>query len=313
MPRKPPPPEFDPNDPVAEFVLALAELLTANEKIDPGELKRSLESVLAKRPAPPCQAGLSPAEQARALVESATDAAENGAALALDALRLDPNCADAYTFLGDDAGAESELAFVLFSLAILAASESLGEEAVERHAGRLFEVPGGESLIRALEGAGYAALAAGALPQAVSFFGEILELDLEDHLGVRYAILSIAMSEGDGDLVESLFKAYDDDDAVWRFSQAAHEFRTQGDRPRSRAALRKAIDRNAHVLDYLVGGYPLPDGGDEDEGPASEVEGAAAALDLFVLLERIRGLDTWFAAGREAARTGRRQWFIFLD
>lgn len=314
MSRKPPPPpEIDPNDPVAEFVLALSELLTGKEDVDPGELKRSLEAVLAKRPAPPRQAGLTAAEQARSIVESAADAGEEGAALALDALRLDPNCADAYVFLGADAGEESELAFVLFSLAILAASEALGTEVFEKHAGEFFDVPGGESLLRAMEGAGYAALASGALAQAVSFFGNILELDHEDHLDARYAILSIAMSQGDGDLAASLFQAFDDDDPVWRYSQAIHEFRAHGDRPQSRAALRKAIDLNAHVLDFLVGGRPLPRADDEDEGPGSETEGAMASLDLFPLLEQTRGLDLWFAAGREAAHTGRRQWFIFLD
>lgn len=311
--KKQAPPPYDPNDPVAEFLFALSELLNGAEDMAPGQIKSALDEVLARRPAPPLEEGLSAVRQARELVERAWDSEGDGAAMALDALRLDPNCAEAYVLLGTDAGGESDLAFVLFSLGIVAGTDALSDRFFQEHAGDFFTFLEARPLLRAMEGAGLAAMAGGAVEQAVSFFDSVLQLDRGDHLGVRYHVLAIAMAHDDRQLAEALFAEYPaDDDAVWTYWEALHAFRGHGDCPAARKALGRALDLNPHLPAYLLGRKP-PSDPDSEPTPGSEEEAAVMSWEMIQVWRQAPDASAWLASGEEAARSGRRQWFIGLE
>ncbi|KAA0236855.1 MAG: hypothetical protein HUU14_03100 [Dehalococcoidia bacterium] len=302
----------DPGDPVAQFLGVIADLLNEDQEMDPAQMKRALDEQIARNPLPPPVAGLSPERQARELVSRAWDSHGDPFPSALDALRLDPNCADAYVLLGTLAEDEPGLSFILYSLGMIAGSESLGEAFIDEHAGELYAFVHARPFLEAIEGAGHSALAAGAVEQAVTFFDSVLQLDSGDHLGVRYTILAIAMAHDDQELAATLFTRFPDEETVWTYWEALHAFRVHGDRPRARKLLGKALELNRHLPAFLQGRQP-PAGREGDHEPGSPDEAAAAAWDIAPVWQATPGAAAWLAAGEEAARTGRRQWFIGLE
>jgi tetratricopeptide (TPR) repeat protein len=124
--------------------------------------------------------------------------------------------------------------------------------------------------------------------QALDHYRELIRLNQNDNQGVRYLLVPALLEQGQGsDEADRLLGEYDgDSQAMWPYARALRTFQVEGDDERSRAALRRALRVNPHVLRYLLDpGAISPDApprfalGSREEGAyvAESLEGAFAA------------------------------------
>ncbi|MBI2767025.1 MAG: hypothetical protein HYX53_14085 [Chloroflexi bacterium] len=250
-------PQIDPNDPVFLFISGVTEVLANADGLDPMELKVQIDAVVAQLPEPVRAFGRTPQEQALDVMEQAWDD-EGGTRSALAALRLDNNCTDAWVYLGYDAGEELELAFVFFTLALMAGFTTLGEQMFEQGVGDFWGIEETRPFMRALEGVARTNWDLGEKEAAATYFLEMLRLNPGDNQGARYPLLWVSLERGDHDTVHNLLREYDDDTAPFLYGAALLAFQEGGDTPAARKALAKATAANPEVVKYLEGA-PLPE------------------------------------------------------
>lgn len=294
-------PPLDPEDPLFEFLRGMWELVSREQPLEPQRLRHEVIALLGARPAPPHETDRRPADQARDLVENAWDSEERGPYLALDALRLDPDCADAYVYLGSISGEEPQLAFVLFGLGMMAGSVTLGPEVFENGAGEFWQIPETRPFMRALEGAARTTWELGERAMAVDYYLELLRLNPEDNQGARYALLSLALELQNPPLAASIFSAYDETSAQFAYARALGAFQRAGDVEESRGLLAMAIALNPGVVGFLTGARPLPDEVPAAVAPGSEGEAAICADLFFDAWQQTPGALEWLASASVTA------------
>lgn len=267
-------------DPLAEFILGVAEIFFADEQPNPATLKPRVDALLAQRPAPPLPLGKTSRQAAEALVEAAWETEDgSGAILAIDALRTWPNCAHAYVYLATDAGDEMELALALFTLGITAGFEALGETYFEQNRGGFWQLVETRPFMRALEGAGHAYWLLGATEPAAAHFTELLGLNPNDNQGARYGLLGCYLEMQEPEGVEALLEAFTADSTpLWAYGKALAAFQSGGDSAQARAALVAAVERAPLVARYLLDPDSIPDSDPDELEPFDDPTTAARWL-----------------------------------
>jgi hypothetical protein len=87
----------------------------------------------------------------------------------------------------------------------------------------------------------------------------MLRLNPNDNQGIRYELMSLLIKMKRDSLASELQAQYEDDaSAFWAYSRALLAFRRSDDSPAARLALKKAINFNKFVPDYLTGRKPMP-------------------------------------------------------
>lgn len=298
----------DPADPVFQFVAGIIELAygtgsgEAAAAADPAEFRAGVARLLAEKPSLPRELSITAEEQAQRLVEAAWESEdEDGAGLAVDALRLWPDCADAYTYLGLSAGEEVALAIPLFTLGLVAAYETLGQDLFDNEAGHFWGMTETRPFMRALAELARANADAGALDVAAAHYQEMLRLNPNDNQGARYELLGILLEMGDQDAVEQLLSAYPEDSApAFTYGTALLDFQRSGDSPESRASLQQAAADVPLVAEFLAGARRLPDEGPELYERGSEEEAAVYAELLTPAWEATEGAIEWLRSNAPA-------------
>lgn len=198
-----------------------------------------------------------PLERAQEMVYEAQNA--NGrkrVKLARRALSLCPDCSEAYLLLCEDEDDQT-------------AARALNEQAIEA-AARTIQSTLGEEFWAARQGfwtlparpylRARAALAeqrwnAGEDEAALSDFRELLELDSDDHLGVRYQLMVALLELRRDEEAAALLDEWDDDSAHWTYTRALLNFRRTG--RMNNADLEAAFAANPMIALVLVGLHPL--------------------------------------------------------
>lgn len=215
-------------------------------------------------------------------------------ALARKALKVSPNCADAYVLLAEYANTLPE-ALELYEQGVAAGERALGTKGFQEYEGHFWGVLETRPYMRARAGLADCLWSTGRRDEAVEHCREMLRLNPNDNQGLRYRLASMLLDLQRHDELERLLKAYEDDDsAEWEFARALLAFRREGDSSRARKVLLAATKVNPHVPVYLARMKPMPSQapeyftrGDEDEAicyaaqflPAwKETPGAAAWL-----------------------------------
>lgn len=287
-------PLFDRNDPLFAFIEGMWQFLNRHEQLDPIVLRQEAETLLARHPAPEPRPGTTAREQAQDLVDEAWESDDRGPYLALDALKLDANCADAYVCLGHNMGAEPELALAMFALALLAGSSTLGAEMFERHAGEFWGIVETRPFMRALEGMARTTWEMGQHDVAMAYYHELLQLNPTDNQGARYPLLALALESANRDIAEGLLGAYAaDTSAMWHYGRALDAFQRLGDANESRAALATARSANPHVPPFLSGARSLPEDEPDLHSRGEQSEAVVCADLLLDAWEATEGAIAW--------------------
>ncbi|MEO0180816.1 MAG: hypothetical protein ABIM74_02245 [candidate division WOR-3 bacterium] len=201
-------------------------------------------------------------EMAQELIYEAWDApdTETRVRLAKRALKIYPDCADAYVILATSEARNLEEKIEMFKKGVKA-----GRRSIERMydfdslVGGFWGVLETRPFMRALKGLGICFWEKGDTAAAAEIFWEMLRLNPSDNQGVRcLLVVCLHLLERDEEL-EELFKRYPDDitpDLL--YGKALWAFKRWGDSQESRKALRKALKYNPHVPPYLTGEKRIP-------------------------------------------------------
>lgn len=198
--------------------------------------------------------------------------------LAKQALKICPDCADAYVLLAEETAKTPQEARELYRAGVEAGERALGEEAFERDKGHFWEIMPTRPYLRALFGLAQLEINLGNVDEGTAGLRRILELNPNDNQGARYQLLSTLLETGKTVEVHKLLRQYKDDFAsAWSYGRALVTFLEHGNTRHSRANLQEALHRNIYFPAYLLGALPIP-----DELPKyMEIGGESEGLNLY--------------------------------
>ncbi|HVT12363.1 MAG TPA: tetratricopeptide repeat protein [Fimbriimonadaceae bacterium] len=212
-----------------------------------------------------------PQEKAQELMYEAFEATgKKRIELAKSALKVDPNCADAYSLLAEEEAETLEEAISLYRLAVEGGRRSLSPEVFESEGAFWSWLPT-RPFMRGQAGLAYALRAAGSRPEAIDIFKEMLRLNPNDNQGVRYDLAGCLLAEGRDDEFNALCADYPKDpSSIWLYAKALAIYRKEGPERPARLAAEKAFEANPYVLMFVLVGEMPDDSGTYSFGDESE-------------------------------------------
>ncbi len=225
-----------------------------------------------------------PLDEAQELVYQAweTEDPQRCQELARQALAISADCADAYVILAEHAEDPQET-IRLLEEGVRAGERALGPQPFAEREQQFWEDVFTRPYMRARAALADALWADGRYDEAIGHLEELLRLNPDDNMGLRYRLVSWYLQRQRTEDAGRLLERYDEDSAVWCYSRALWRYQREGESPRARAALLEALASNIHVAAYLLAPATLP------EAPASFKPGSPD--EALVYLED--GLGAW--------------------
>ncbi len=217
-------------------------------------------------------------------------------ALARQALRTHPDCADGYVLLAEAAWTAEE-AVELYEKAVEAGKRSLGEGFREEFEGRFWSAVETRPFMRALEGLAHEQLGVGREEEGLANLQELQRLNPNDNQGVRYQLLPRLIACGRLSEAEELLGYYEDDAmALWHYCRALLSFSRSGDTPATKRLLKEALAANPLVPTFLLGEREPPEDFDTYQ-LGSEEEAAICADECALAWGSVPGALEWLERG----------------
>jgi tetratricopeptide (TPR) repeat protein len=179
-------------------------------------------------------------------------------ALAQKALKLSPDCADAYVLLAEEAAKTVGEALTYYEQGVAAGERALGAAAFQELVGHFWGILETRPYMRARQGLANILSELGRKAEAINHYREMLRLNPGDNQGIRYSLLNLLLEMDDLGAVRKLLNEYDEGSAEWLYTKALVAFREQGANRKTDALLREAIKVNVHVPAYLTARKRIP-------------------------------------------------------
>lgn len=196
---------------------------------------------------------LSEKEQAQNLVFDAYELTPNQAKGKIDAaLLLDPDCIEAYEFLGD---VEDSLpvSMVFYEKGIAIGRKVFGGEFLEENKGMFWGFHQTRPFMRCLQHQATCLYTIGKIKESVAIWEEMLELNPNDNQGVRHELLLFLALLGETKKFRKYDKMFEDDGFSFAyFNRALFTFKTEGETQRTNEILSQAIRENKYILTRLL-------------------------------------------------------------
>lgn len=249
----------------------------------------------------PHRPGRTPLDRAQDLIYDAFEQrGRQRVRLARQALEVSGDCADAYVLLAE-AAPSSRKALELYEQGVAAGERALGRRVFEEDAGRFWGMFETRPYMRARLGLAHCLEVCGRGDEALEHYREILRLDVEDHQGVRYLLISRLLERNENRQAEGLLKAFaEDSSAMWLYAWALAAFRRAGDGATARRRLAKALAANSLVPPYLLGKRRLPATPPASYGFGDDAEAVICAMELGKAWTSTPGALAWLAARKRA-------------
>lgn len=251
-----------------------------------------------KRAKPGPRGGRDLLGQAQELIYNAWEIADplKRTALARKALKISPDCADAYVLLAQ-AARTSAKALEFYRKGVEAGARALGPQTFANDAGHFWGLLETRPYMRARAHWAQALWEAGRHDEALAGWHDMLRLNPNDNQGIRYVLAARLLEGGrDRELAVLLKEHRDDGRAYLIWTNALLLFRTQGDSAKSRRALDEALESNPYVSAYLLGHKPLPQELPDYTGFGDEDEAISWAAENIKAWQATNGALAWFAA-----------------
>jgi tetratricopeptide (TPR) repeat protein len=193
--------------------------------------------------------------------------------LAMKALAISEDCADAYVFLAETIAETPEQAVELYRKGVKAGERVLGRKMFEEDAGHFWGLIETRPYMRALAGLAEGLWEIGEREEAVEHYWELLRLNPNDNQGIRDLLLP-CLIELNRDLeAAKLHKKYKSDSmAVWNYSRALLDFRKHGRGPTAKSSIQTALNANRYAPSFLLGRKKAPRELPDYYGPGDENE-----------------------------------------
>ena len=180
--------------------------------------------------------------------------------LALQALELDPEHPDALLMALEATGFDGEELIDVLHGIVAVAAERLGKKAFKEFAPHFWGVLDTRPYMRARFQLTEALREAGQVEEAIEEYEEMLLLNENDNLGVRYHLLPCLLALGRLDEARKLLKRYAGEcewNVVFAWCRVLERL-VSGDEPGASKALAAARKQNPHMEAYLNGHRKLP-------------------------------------------------------
>lgn len=196
---------------------------------------------------------LTPAGKAQELVDNSKYLLDSeGVLLAQKALTIDPNCIDAFDYLGEVEKNDSK-AITYYKKGIAIGRKELGDDFFKENRGLFCSIPETRTFMSCLTG--YAATLAllGRFSEAVQIYEQILTLDIKDHHSVRHPLMLYLIKINDFKKFKKYEKRFINDDMIYQiFNRVLFYFKTTGDSKITNDLLCEAISENKHIVPVLI-------------------------------------------------------------
>ena len=278
-------------------LLALKQLVEGREFESEKELEAFLREATSGGKLPEWSPK-SPAERAQELIYKAWEPREKKERiqLAMQALKIWPDCADAYVILAEEAAETLEQARDWYEKGMKAAEKTLGPKVFEEEAGNFWILVETRPYMRAREGLADCLHLLGDCEAAIEHYRGMLRLNPNDNQGIRYRLLRCLLETRDLDGAEEFLSRFGDDDAAaWLFSRALLTFTREGNSQKARRQLARAIKANPHVPAYLLGEKQIPETLPHLASLGDENEAVDYAFDHRQIWVATRGALDWLA------------------
>jgi tetratricopeptide (TPR) repeat protein len=221
-------------------------------------------------------------------------------ALALKALLISQDCADAHVLLAEEMAESLEEAIEFYSRGVEAGERALGKRAFKEDVGDFWGLQSTRPYMRARAGLAQALWDAGRREEAVEHYRDMLRLNPGDNQGIRYLLLPYLIELDRDEDAEKLFKQYKGECmAVWVYSRALLDFRKKGDVPAARKSLKTALEINKFVPAYLLGRKKIPRSMPELYGFGDKDEAVICARMSISIWKATPGALDWLTARME--------------
>jgi len=211
-------------------------------------------------------------EQAQDLVYAAYDLNHLKAKANIEkALKLDPDCIEAYEFLGS-AEQTVEIAIALYEKGISIGRRVFGGKYMDEHKGMFWGFHETRPFMRCLQHYADCLYIMGKVKDCVAILEEMIELNPNDNQGVRDQLLLYLIQLNESKKFLKYSKMYQDDCMAFSlFNRALFAFKTEGENEKSNKLLLKALKQNKFVAKRILSGKPIKklanyySAGDENE------------------------------------------------
>jgi tetratricopeptide (TPR) repeat protein len=179
--------------------------------------------------------------------------------LAHQALKVSPNCADAYVLLAEEEADTLARAETLYRQGVAAGERALGAAYFDKYAGEFWGLLETRPYMRARAGLANTLWSLKRVDEATEHYFALLELNPGDNQGLRYLLLDLLLDAGRDDEARKLIKRYDEEaGAEWNYTRDLLEFRQGGAAGEATRRLKKALKQNKFVSKYLTGEKRIP-------------------------------------------------------
>jgi tetratricopeptide (TPR) repeat protein len=215
--------------------------------------------------------------------------------LALKAIELSEDCADAYLILAEQAARHPKQAKELLEKAVQAGKNAIGPKKFKEYKGHFWGFMETRPYMRARENLAYFLWSINKQDEAITHAKDMLELNPNDNQGMRYVLLNWLFVAGTEQEIEALLEQYPDDIAAdWHYTHALYLFR-KGDQKEANKILEKAIRYNKHLPAYLLGHRELPKHSPDYISWGDESEAEAYAYAFNHLWTQTKGALEWLS------------------
>ncbi|MDI6872364.1 MAG: SEC-C metal-binding domain-containing protein [Bacillota bacterium] len=281
---------------LTEKGLAKVRRATENREFASEEELNAFVSDYVERGMPEEGDPLTPLEQAQELVYEAweTDSVTERWRLAKRALRLSPDCADAYILLAEAAEPDLWEMVRLYREGVAAGERALGPEAWSEELDHWWGDIARRPYLRARARLASVLWRLGRWEEAAGHLRELLRLNPRDNQGLRFRLFNWLVFLGEPETVQQLLDAYPEEGAsAWLYTRALWTFRQGGPSVEATRQLKLAWEKNRHVPALLLGLIPLPKSPPEIFLPGGEDEAVLYVLDARQAWRQVEGALPW--------------------
>jgi tetratricopeptide (TPR) repeat protein len=231
----------------------LHRLLESQDFKSKGELEKFMDGLIGK-PVPSFpKESLTIKEQAQDLIFEAVDLPEDkGYELALKALQMDPDCIEAYEYLGA-LEPITETAILYYKNGIEIGKRNFSKTYFKDSIGQFWMVHETRAFMRCMQAYADCLKDMGRYHDSVSVYEEMIRLNPNDNQGVRDQLLLYLIRLNEFNKFIKYDKMFKEDfGAFISFNRALFAFKTEGISANSNGLLQKAIKSNKYVLTKLI-------------------------------------------------------------
>ncbi len=228
--------------------------------------------------------------------------------LAEKALKISPDCADAWVLLAEETAESPEQALDFYQKGLEAGERALGPEGFKEYAGHFWGFLETRPYMRARCGLARCLWAMGEHDSAIRHYYAMLELNPNDNQGIRYLLLTCLISTSQYAAARVLIKEHEGEVSTdWTYTRTLLEFIENGDNPASQAHRKLALAANKYVPAYLTGRRKLPAFPFEYIRIGEESEAVNYVLENRAVWRATPGAIAWLLKAASNKKSGKRR------